>query len=100
MSPEEVATLNERSYLPALTLVNENVPSGSSLGIVADTNLFFDFLFRGREVRNRLFPHTAENLDAANEDFVLIPSTLDPGVLFNYSLIGMDGNWALYSRIQ
>jgi len=98
MTTEEVATLSDRSYLPALTLLNDNVPSGSTLGIVTFDRMFFDFLFRGDEVRNRLFPLSADKLEVADEDFVLMPSALDPGTLNDYSLIGADGNWALYKR--
>lgn len=98
MSTSQVATLSDRNYLPALALVNNNVPSGSTLGILTDDKMFFDFLFRGRDVRNRLYPLDADKLDAANEDFVLMPANLDPGVLANFTLIGADGNWSLYRQ--
>jgi len=55
LEPNEIRTITDRSYYSALDMVEEFIPEGTSLGIVAREGFFLDYLFFGNNFGRKIF---------------------------------------------
>lgn len=96
LSREELMTNSDRSYLPALDMVNIHVPDNATLGIVHDFRLTPDFIFRGRQVRRVL--ERVPDPALAITDYLLISADHAVSDLKDYELIETLEGWSMFVK--
>jgi hypothetical protein len=98
----KIKTSAEARYYPAVGMIEDSVPQDSSLGIVDKSGMFFDYLFRGVQVRRSFLPLTdgaglpPQNMPA----FILLSPDYSDMTYNGYKLISQNEGWNLLEREQ